>query len=394
MGRARGLLGARLSPAAEYGYKSPVLSKYWLTLYRTLALLAVVASSLLYVHYLDPGDSDICGGASGCEAVRRGSFSYFGVPYLNVPLLGMLAYGVLLLDSLGVLTSARLQRMRAMAGVGGVLALVLVLVQALVIQAFCVWCMMVDAAAVGVAFTGLALHREGARQQPLLRPWSWVALLVGSVVLPLTWHAVKPTPGVPRLVAELYRPGKINVVEFADFQCPHCRRLHTTLSQLRQEYGERVHFERLNVPLPNHVHAESAAKAAVCAAAQGREEEMADRLFEGQLGEEHYRAYASDMGLDLPAFERCLADPATLQVIEQDVARFRASELRGLPTTFVGEQKIAGARPLPVFKEAFERAILNETAFAMPGWAFLLSCVGFVVAVCWFGRMPTVRRPA
>lgn len=363
-----------------------MLHKHWLTLYRALALLAVLASSLLYVHYLDPADSSICGGASGCEAVRRGSFSYFGVPYLNVPLIGMLAYGVLLLDSLGALTMARLRRMRAMAGLGGVLALVLVLVQALVIEAFCLWCMLVDAAAVGVAFAGVALYHAADRQVPQLRPWAWGTLMIAAMVLPLTWQSVKPNPAVPRLVTELYQPGKINVVEFADFQCPHCRRLHLTLSQLLQQYGDRVHFVRLNVPLPMHEHAEGAAKAAVCAQAQGREQQMADLLFEGHLGQEHYIAYAKELELELGAFTQCLEDPATSEAVERDVTRFRASGLRGLPTTFVGEQKIGGARPLSVFQEAFEKAALEQAEFALPGWVFIALCGLLVAGVCWFGR--------
>jgi len=368
-----------------------VLQKHWLNLYRILTLVATLVSALLYVHYLDPGDSTLCGGASGCEAVRRSGFSYFGTPYLNIPLIGMLAYGVLLVDSLGPLDAARANRIRLMAGAGGVFALVFVIWQAIGIGRFCWLCITVDSSAIGAAFVAQAVYAARETQVPVLRSWAWLALLASVVGLPVLWPVVKPPSSVPSEVRELFVEGKINVIEFADFQCPHCRNLHPTLKALVDEYGDRVHFRRLHMPLGMHVLAEGAAKAAVCGEAQGKGEEMADLLFEGELGPKHYLSYAKDLELDLGQFEKCLEAESTQEAVSADVVRFRTAGLRGLPTTFVGEQLIRGARPMPVFKEAFERAAQKESRFSIPGGVFLALCVALCAALVWFGR---VRRPA
>lgn len=363
-----------------------MLQKHWLNLHRALVLIAVLVSALLYVHYLDPGDSALCGSDGGCEVVRASGYVYYRTPYLNVPLVGIVAYGALLALSLGTMTPARANLLRWLAGLGGVLAIGLILVQALVIKAFCWLCLIVDTAAIGAAFTASAAHLALDRQRPLLATWSWVGLFVACAGLPISWYVVRPEPAVPGLVRQLFVPGKINVIEFADFQCPHCRRLHQTLKPLLSEYGDRVHLKRLHVPLGMHRHAHGAALAALCAEDQGKGEAMADRLFEGHLGDEHYPKYASQIGLDLPRFEACLKDPSTDARIEQDVARFRDSDLRGLPTTFVDQQRIGGARPVGVFREALEKATLAEPGFTMSGSVFLLGSLALGIALVVGGR--------
>ncbi len=359
---------------------------HWLNIYRALALLAVLASALLYVHYLDPVDSNICGGASGCEKVRGSGFSYYKSPYVNVPLLGMLAYAILLLDSLGPITASRLARIRLMAGAGGVLALGLVVVQALVIQAFCWLCMIVDVAGVGAAFAAIAAYASNESPKEVLTRWAWVALLASVVALPIGWYWVKPSPEVPRLVKMYYEPGKINIVEFSDFQCPHCRRLHPTLKQVVAEYGDRVHFKRLNMPLPGHSRAIPAARAYFCAGSQGKGDEMADLLFEGELGDEHFLEYAAELGLDRAAFEACTKSTETDKEIGVEVAVFRQSGLRGLPTTFVQQERIGGARPRAVYVEAIERAAAAEQEFSVSGPSYLGAAGLLLIGLSWFGR--------
>jgi protein-disulfide isomerase len=355
--------------------------------------MAVLASSLLFVHYLDPGDSNLCGAGSGCEVVRSSGFVYFGVPYLNVPLVGMLAYAILFVDSLGAPTVARLARARILAGIGGVIALALVIAQVVVIKAFCWLCGWVDATAVAAAFVAVAASRAHAPQAQPLKPWAWGGLLALVVGAPPLWHSVKPAPDVPGPIRELFADGKINVIEFSDFQCPHCRRLHPTLKELLKEYGDKVNFQRLHMPLPNHRYAYDAAAAAVCAGAQGKGDEMADLLFEGHLETNYYPEYVKQLGLDDALFTSCMNDPQTEALITADVERFRNSELRGLPTTFVGEQFIAGARPIEVFREAFDKAAAPESSFALSGWVFLGGTLAFALGLIGFGRRKNEPEP-
>ncbi len=361
------------------------MDRYWLSLHRAFILVAVTASALLFVHYLAPADSDFCGGASGCEAVRRSGFSYFGTPYLNTPLFGMLAFAALFALGWGQPQGRRLLVLRAAGGLAGVCGLGLIVVQAVMVKAFCWLCLIVDVAAVGAAFSAAAL--VGKREQrPMLRPAAWAGLFACAAGLPVVWHLVKPLPPVPSQVSELYVSGKINVVEFADFQCPYCRRLHSTLKAVVAEYGDQVAFTRLHKPIEHHVMARGAAYAAVCAEAQGKGEPMADLLFEGELGDDHYLAYAQQLELDRSAFEACLNSPETAARVDADIERFETAGLRGLPTTFIGEQKLTGAKPMPVFRDALARAAAGEEDFAVSGPIYLALSILLAGGIAAFGR--------
>src|SRR5215471_1852339 len=90
-------------------------------------------------------------------------------------------------------------------------------------------------------------------------------------------------PSLPApIAAEMKRtpPGQATVVEYVDFECPFCRRLDAVLGPLVAKHPGRVRVVRKHVPLTKiHPHAESAARASVCAEAQGQGDAMADALF-------------------------------------------------------------------------------------------------------------------
>ena len=97
-----------------------------------------------------------------------------------------------------------------------------------------------------------------------------------------------------------------------------------------------------------------------CAADQGRGEAMADVLFTSEaLGLNDCVGHARALGLDVARFERCLTAPETRAAIERDVAEVRSAGLSGLPTVYVGRERIigfdaaAGAQP---YADALARA--------------------------------------
>jgi len=198
---------------------------------------------------------------------------------------------------------------------------------------------------------------------------------------------VRPPPPIPADVLKLYAPGKINVVEFADFQCPFCRMLHGQLKSILASYPGRVHFVRLNMPLDSHEHARGAAYAAICAEQQGQGEPMADLLFEAEdLTPRGNRALAEKLGLDLTAFDRCVGSPETEARVQRESAILRKAGLKGLPTTYVGTIEIVGAQPEEVFRDAFERAARGDERRSLPGPGFLAFLALVVGALVWFGR--------
>ena len=96
----------------------------------------------------------------------------------------------------------------------------------------------------------------------------------------------------------------MTVVEYADFECPHCAKTWRAVEEALKPYGGRVRYVFRNFPLPFHEHALEAAEAARAAQAQGRFFEVADLLFRNQkaLDTPSLKKYAAEAGCDAARF--------------------------------------------------------------------------------------------
>src|ERR1700682_527411 len=75
----------------------------------------------------------------------------------------------------------------------------------------------------------------------------------------------------------------ITLVEYGDYECPHCARAHPIVNQVQSFVRERMRFVFRHFPLTEiHPHAEIAAESAELAGAAGQFWEMHDALFENQ----------------------------------------------------------------------------------------------------------------
>jgi protein-disulfide isomerase len=151
---------------------------------------------------------------------------------------------------------------------------------------------------------------------------------------------------------------KIIIEEFADYQCPFCRKAQDTLKALKKKYGERLEIRFRHFPLPYHLSAKSAAMAAECARDQGKFWEMHELLFNGSpnFGFEWYRDYARTLGLDLEKFMACYESSAKADIIERDLKEGEERGVSATPTFFINGVKLVGAADISEFKR-----IIKET---------------------------------
>jgi uncharacterized membrane protein/predicted DsbA family dithiol-disulfide isomerase len=367
---------------------------FWPTLLRLALLFALGASAALTIDYLSTNPA-FCGVSSGCGVVRRSGFGYLGrVP---LPALGLIAFVGVLSLSLGPVSIRRFSTWAAM--LGALLGGVLIVIQALVVKAFCWLCLVTDMSAIVAGAAGVALVVRKLEGEPSgsavpngpLRSWAWGALGALAVAAPLLWPLVRPAGDLPSGVRERYVAGKINVVEFVDFQCPFCRMFHPTLRKVVGEFGDRVHFVRLDLPLESHVHARGAAKAHLCADEQREGDRMAEALFESEdLTEKGLRATATALGLDVARLEKCLAAAKTEKKLKEVESILRDSGmLQGLPTTFVGAAMIVGAQDDVALRDAFEQAAAGGGEGGVPAWVYLAGVLLVGLAITWLGRQKT-----
>jgi uncharacterized membrane protein/thiol-disulfide isomerase/thioredoxin len=370
---------------------------------RAAVLVALLGSSALTIDYLSPVPS-FCGASSGCGTVQHSGWGYLGAARIPLPALGLVGFTVVL--TLSLLPGRRRYAAAPVALAGGVAALGLLVVQWLVVKAFCLLCVGVDTAALvaagaaaaflwwpaptpgsGASDSGsVAPASEGGVAEPL-HDGAWIALGVLAVLTPLLWPSLRPAPDVPREIAAYYQPGKVNVVEFVDFECPFCRMYHPELKKVAAEFVGQVNLVRLDLPLAMHPHARGAARAHLCGVKDGRGEQMADALFEAEdLTEPGLLRAGEKAGLEPKQLERCMKDPAIdRKAGEAEALLTRLGMLEGLPTTFIGPKMFVGAVQAPELRDAFQQALIG-TQRGVPAPLYLALCVaaaGAAVIVGW-----------
>jgi protein-disulfide isomerase len=128
------------------------------------------------------------------------------------------------------------------------------------------------------------------------------------------------------------------LVEYGDYECPHCGIAFPIVKQVQEHFGRRLGFVFRNFPLNEiHPHAEDAAEAAEFAAAEKRFWEMHDALFENQdaLELSMLLELANELGLSVEALDRALGDGKYTPRVREDFRGGVRSGVNGTPTFFI-----------------------------------------------------------
>jgi protein-disulfide isomerase len=167
---------------------------------------------------------------------------------------------------------------------------------------------------------------------------------------------------------------KVVVVNFDDFQCPFCSRMHQTLfPELLKEYGDRVQFVYKDYPLSEiHPWAIHAAVDANCLAAQNNDAywDFADHIHANQ------REVSSEKGRDaqFAALDRLTLEQgqkhnldqtklqACVKAQNEDAIKASMHEAEGVgvnatPTLFVNGEEMDGALPVGELRAALDSAL-------------------------------------
>jgi protein-disulfide isomerase len=165
-------------------------------------------------------------------------------------------------------------------------------------------------------------------------------------------------------LAKATRLGRIDapvqLIEYADFECPACGDFHKTLADLRERYPTQVALAFIHYPLPMHRFAEPAARVAECAGKQQRFEEMHDLLFEqqNQLGLKPWKEFATEAGVsDLAAFESCAQSKDPIPAVIEGRRLGDEIDVQGTPTLVINGWKL-GSPPSAKELDAMVQAIL------------------------------------
>ena len=155
----------------------------------------------------------------------------------------------------------------------------------------------------------------------------------------------------------------VTLVEYGDYECPHCRLAHPVVKAVQSRLGDRLRFVFRHFPITsNHPHAAHAAEMAEAAGERGKFWEMHDLLYGNQdaLEDADLVGYAESLGID-PAWAASTLQSGTF------AERVRASFLSGVrsgvngtPTFFINGVRHEG----PPDEASLLAAIANAAATA------------------------------
>jgi protein-disulfide isomerase len=138
----------------------------------------------------------------------------------------------------------------------------------------------------------------------------------------------------------------VTLVEYGDYECPHCGRAYPIVKAVQKHFGPRLRFVFRNFPITEaHPHAALAAASAEAAGEQGKFWEMHDALFDHQdrLGAMDLVNYASQLGIGPEGFLDRIRSREMSERVQDDFMTGVRSGVNGTPTFFINGTRYDGA---------------------------------------------------
>jgi protein-disulfide isomerase len=167
----------------------------------------------------------------------------------------------------------------------------------------------------------------------------------------------------------------VTLVEFADYQCPFCKKFHTdAYAELKKNYIDtgKVRFVSRDLPLEFHPFAMKAAEAVRCAGDQNKYWELRDALYSNAAApsEDVIKKASEGLTLDAKGFQACLDSDKYKADVQKDASEAAKLQISGTPTFVLAKSakdkldgvRIVGAQPFSAFQAAIEGLLKTEVA--------------------------------
>lgn len=143
---------------------------------------------------------------------------------------------------------------------------------------------------------------------------------------------------------------EITLIEYSDFECPSCQRMHPIFQKIIKMYGKDIRFVQRMFPLPQNKNAEKEAEAVLCAGKIGGENlywKYGDEIFKRTNGTEGGEGFtlnaltplSKELGLDDKAFSSCLNIKKMVQEVDREKQSGEAAGVSQLPALFIVDKQ-------------------------------------------------------
>ncbi|HQR05656.1 MAG TPA: DsbA family protein [Gemmatales bacterium] len=161
----------------------------------------------------------------------------------------------------------------------------------------------------------------------------------------------------------------VAVIEYSDFECPFCKRHHSTMKQIMETYSKDVLWIYRHYPLNFHANAQKEEEAVDCAAEQGGNDafwRFADIIFDKTTSNgtgfplTELPVAAKAIGLNADQFQTCLDSGKYADHVKTMMAGGTAAGISGTPGNVIVNRKtqenklLSGALPFEQFKTVID----------------------------------------
>jgi protein-disulfide isomerase len=154
------------------------------------------------------------------------------------------------------------------------------------------------------------------------------------------------------------KDAKVTLVEFSDFECPHCAAARPILEKFARDNPSTARLCFAPFPLAGHSNAEPAARAALLARDKGKFWELHDLLFENQarLNQEVIRTLAAKVNLASNELSKTVDSPRYAAELQEWKEAGRKAGVDSTPTLYVNGRKLN----LALTADTLERTLQDE----------------------------------
>jgi protein-disulfide isomerase len=148
----------------------------------------------------------------------------------------------------------------------------------------------------------------------------------------------------------------INIVEFSDLQCPHCKAAQPVVEKLAADFPQlRFTFQQFPLPASLHPWAMKAARYADCAGQMNKDAfwKYVDAIFENQgsialaTADDKLKELATANGLDAEKIATCAASPETEARVKKSLDLGSSLNVNQTPTVFINGREVLGIAGIP-----------------------------------------------
>ncbi|HEY2408514.1 MAG TPA: thioredoxin domain-containing protein [Polyangiaceae bacterium] len=166
----------------------------------------------------------------------------------------------------------------------------------------------------------------------------------------------------------------VTLVEFADFECPYCKRVEDTLSTLLERHPGKLRVVWKNFPLPQHTQAHLLSTFAAEALSAGGEQgfwAVHDALMRSktELDDAALVALGERVGLDGSRLLASASSAGHDASVRADLALAERLNVTGTPTFFINGRRLSGALPLADFEQVLAQELKTADHFVASGTA-------------------------